>query len=114
MTDPSAMGNRGVVSSREGGSLNDNVVASDAEDDTADRVPQPETEKVYVEVTVLAEKVGTKEDGTIKLKPLVVSYSYITSTSVISVLLHETEGAARGRSPRSSVNNTDITRVLVI
>ena len=83
MTDPSAMGNRGVISSREGGSLKDNVVASDAEDDTAgdsagdtaDRVPQPEKPKVYVEVTVLAEKVGTKEDGTIKLKPLVVSFS---------------------------------------
>ena len=26
-----------------------------------------------------------------------VSYSYITTTSVISVLLHKTEGAARGR-----------------
>ena len=26
-----------------------------------------------------------------------ISYSYITSASVISVLLHETEGAARGR-----------------
>ena len=27
----------------------------------------------------------------------VVSYSYITTTSVISVLLHKTESAARGR-----------------
>ena len=26
-----------------------------------------------------------------------ISYSYITTTSVILVLLHETEGAARGR-----------------
>ena len=41
----------------------------------------------------------------------VISYSYITSTSRISLLLQETEGE---RSPRSSVNNNDILRVLVI
>ena len=72
------MGNRGVVSSREGRSLNDNVVASD---DTAGCAPQPE-KKVYVEVTVLAEKVGrTTEDGTIKLKQLAVSQFSVTYTN---------------------------------
>ena len=39
-----------------------------------------------------------------------ICYSYITSRSRISLLLHETEGKAL----RSSVNNNDILRVLVI
>ena len=75
------MGNRGLVSSHKGASLKDYVVASDADDaadtagPTADRLPQLPEKKVYVKVTILAEKVGTTEDGTIKLKRLVVSYS---------------------------------------
>ena len=39
-----------------------------------------------------------------------ICYSYITTMNVISVLIHKT----LRHSPRSSVNNTDIIRVLVI
>ena len=38
-----------------------------------------------------------KAELAINLRTTYISYSYITSTSRISLLLHETEGEARGR-----------------
>ena len=75
------MGNRGLVRSRKGASLKGCIVASDEEDvadtaaSTADGLLQSPEKKVYVQVTILAEQIETTEDGKIKLKHLVVSYS---------------------------------------